>query len=223
MLKKLIGYRAGWFVFLFLLIGVYSASIVQAAEQPNWRISMDVDYLGVGNQNSTLKNEAGNCFAVGGAKNCSISANSAGAEGVRIKLSNEHAGINMGPSVGYLNGGPGVGNQVVRWSNAGNIIAVTTTANTLRFLEEANKILPLTNSFSARLGAGLGVAVESETTTESGSTNGFAENLSLGWLTWEFSPAVVYKSVSLGARYVGFARGGQIPWNTFGAFFGVDF
>ena len=125
--------------------------------------------------------------------------------------------------MGYLNGGPGVGNQEVRWSGIGNIAAIATSANTLRFLEEAAKTLPLTNSFSVHLGAGLGIAVENETTSASGSTNGFAQNLSLGWLTWELSPAIVYKTVSLGIRYVGFARGGQVPWNTYGAFFGIDF
>lgn len=182
---------------------------------------MDVDFLGVGNGNSTLINVSDTCGQF--PERCSISSKSAGAEGIRIKLSNEHAGINLGPSVGYLNGGPGVGNQEVHWSGIGNLVAIATNANTLRFLEEASKKLPLTNSFSARMGAGLGIAVENKTTYASGTTNGFANTLSLGWVTWELSPAIVYNTIRLGIRYVGFSRSGQIPWNTYGAFFGVDF
>ena len=221
--------------FVFLLAGGGFGSIVQAGgmEQSNWRLSIDVDYLGVGNANSTLPNSSNICAKLiaqngGGGGPCSVTTRAYGAEGLRLKALHEYEGIEVGPSIGYLNGGPGVGVTTVRGTGAPIQMSVFSSANTMRFLGELRKKWPLSESLGARMGAGVGVAVENKTLNSTGST--IASNVSvysgyssMGWLTWEFSPAVVYKSISLGVRYVGFARGSAVPWNTFGGFFGVDF
>lgn len=222
--------------FVLLLVGCGFISTAQSGEnreQPNWRLSIDVDYLAKGNADSTLPSSSNICAnllrqngGVGGP--CSTTARSYGAEGLRIKAMRERTGIEVGPSIGYLNGGPGVGTINVRATTAPRQATVTSSANTMRFLGEARNTWSLSKSVRARMGTGLGIAVENTTLSNSGFgtdsyISGYSDYSSLGWFTWELSPALVYKDISLGVRYVGFARGGQVPWNTCGAFFGVDF
>ncbi|MBI4376555.1 MAG: hypothetical protein HY549_08910 [Elusimicrobia bacterium] len=195
-----------------------------------WHISVQGDYMGVGNADSTIDtSNVCHPFMISlSATSCSVSTKGYGAEGFRIGLFHGYnSGTQFGPSVGYLNGGPGVGTANFQFGGSPTKIGVLSDADTMRFLGEARQTWLLSGSLGVRIGAGVGIAVEKRTrnyTCTNASCGPFAlpDYSSLGWLTWEISPAMVYRSINLGLRYVGFSRGTQKPWNTIGAFFGID-
>lgn len=204
------------------------------ARSRKWNLSFSADYLGPGNGKANLTPTA-DIFArlQKGYPTASFSASAkaVGAEGFRVAFFRAYKGIEIGPSFSYLNGGPGTGNTTILGiypSEPGPFskVVVTENVNALRLMLETRKTGPLFSGISGRIGAGVGAAVVNKTTTAT-ERNGFdayfGHYTSFGWLTWELSPALLYKDVSLGLRYVGFGRGGKVPWNTLGAFFGVDF
>jgi len=202
------------------------------SESANWHLSLDFDYLAVGNGNSGLRPIADSiCTHPNYIGSCTDSTTTASsASGFRASAFHKYAEMEMGPSVGVLNGGPGAGNITLLGPN-GATLNYGTSANTVRFLGEVHKTWGFAENFSVRIGAGLGLATVNRVnscynggTLNFGCTKTGVPNYSnMGWLTWELSPALVYRNMSLGVRYVGFGRGGQIPWNTPGAFLGVDF
>ncbi|MBU6142172.1 hypothetical protein KGO95_03620 [Patescibacteria group bacterium] len=140
-------------------------------------------------------------------------------------------GIMVGPSLGYLYGGPDVSGKIDTTSTSPGGPGSSTnkaTNNTFRILGEVHKEIAISGPWSADLEAGLGMAVDAETDSCSatGTSVGKApcsKGPTNGWMTWELSPAIAYKMVSVGVRYAGFARGGFVPWNTFGAFVGARY
>jgi len=209
----------------------------------SWRLFLGFDYLGTGNATKNTQDGLGPvCNASlaydnangGTATSCSASATVFGAEGFRIgAFHNYTEGVDIGASIGYLNGGPqGVGSGNISLNdNAGANFAAHDS--TVRLLGEARKTWNLPyDGLALRLGAGLGLAVDNQTIDCSPTRQsvagacgdaGLPAEASYGWLTWELSPAVVYKNFSLGLRYVGFGRSKLTPWNTFGGFLGLDF
>ena len=198
-----------------------------------WRFFGGVDYLAAANADSTLTRSSDICQKLiaqngGTGSSCSASSKAYGAEGFRVELFRKDSGIELGASVGYLAGGPGVGTKEVRINGAPRKGAVTSSASTLRLLSAGRRTWNISGPLSLRMGAGLGVAVVNRTSSAVGfdasAGTFYAPGYSkLGWLTWELSPALVYRGISLGCRYAGFARGGQMPWNSYGAFIGFDF
>ncbi|MHB2025264.1 MAG: hypothetical protein ACYCPQ_01295 [Elusimicrobiota bacterium] len=212
-------------------------------ETRDWHLFLGFDYLGTGNATKNTQNGLGPvCQAAlaydklngGTATSCSDSATVFGAEGFRIGAFRSYReGMDIGASVGYLNGGPqgvGSGNVSLNDNSGANIAA---RDSTVRLLGEARKTWNLAyEGLSLRLGAGLGLAIDNQSVdcspigqSVAGACGDFGSptETSFGWLTWELSPAVVYKNFSLGLRYVGFGRGGSVPWNTIGGFLGMDF
>ncbi|HVA67126.1 MAG TPA: hypothetical protein VNK24_09430 [Elusimicrobiota bacterium] len=208
-----------------------------------WRLFLGFDYLGTGNTAKNTRDGLGPvCNASlaydqahgGTATSCSDSATVFGAEGFRIGAFRDYSrSVDWGASIGYLNGGPqGVGSGSISLNdNAGANLAAHDS--TVRLLGEARKTWNLHyDGLALRLGAGLGIAVDNQTIDCSPTGQAVAgacgdagspSETSYGWLTWELSPALVYKDFSLGLRYVGFGRSKFTPWNTFGGFLGLDF
>ena len=230
-----------WIVLLCFLICNYPFLAAQTEQVPaqskKWNISFSADYLWPGNNKSNLTPTADICPIMDAGlgqpnSSCSNSVQPAGAAGLRVSFFRDYKGIELGPSIGYLSGGPGTGNEniLVSSSPTGNMYSklnISETADTMRFLMEARKTWPLFSGVFARVGGGIGMAVENKNVTSSdwntsGTKFGIPHYSSLGWLTWEFSPALIYKDIALGVRYVGFGRGGRTPWHTYGAFLGVD-
>jgi hypothetical protein len=194
-----------------------------------WRLVVGAEYLAAANNKSTLLDTAERCkemlrFNSGSGGPCSITSNAAGAQGLRASFFRSLQGFDLGFSGSYLTGGPGVGNTILRLA-VPSYGYIASSADTLRALGEARKTWPLWRALRTRLGAGAGVAVENQTISVMGVNSGasFAKHLSLGWLTWELSPALVVRNCSLGFRYTGFARGSHAPWHAMGGFFSIDF
>jgi len=232
--------RIGLFLLCLIVSGWMSLSA--QTEQTvsglkKWNVSYNADYLWPGNGKSNLYPSADVCArllmqASDPGYSCSVYAKASGAAGTRISFFRNYKGMEFGPSIGYLSGGPGRGNTDVLVSSPTNNVYfkldMAESVDTMCLMIETRKSWVSFSGIGARIGAGIGVAVVNKTIdasgwNASGAQFGIPHYTSLGWLTWEISPALLYKDISLGLRYVGFGRGGKIPWNTLGAFFGVDF
>ena len=197
------------------------------------RAFVEADYLAVGNGSAGLNAAKSSLCAAAlnnGFASCAGSPTAHAAGGFRVGYLQERFGMGIGGSIGYLYGGPGAGKA--SFTLPGDSLSYRAVDNTVRALVEARKTWRLLGGLGARVGAGLGAAVVTQTTTcsdatgalpNSGSLAGINAYSTLAWFTWEISPALVYRGVSLGVRAAGFARGAQTPWNTTGAFLGVDF
>ncbi|NNN07198.1 MAG: hypothetical protein HKL90_14995 [Elusimicrobia bacterium] len=200
----------------------------------SWSGFVNLDYLGVGSAAKgaqSVANAACQGVIALGAASCADSLTVNGAFGARVGVLHDYNGLQIGASAGYLYGGP-QGSGKLNLASAGGSVGTGSasqdaTDNTFRVLGQVRKVFPLSGSWSAQLGGGIGVAVDDQSYTCSASgglaCNSSGSSTTMGWMTWEISPAVAYKQYSLGARYVGFARGGYTPWNTFGAYLGLDF
>ena len=210
----------------------------EKAKSKKWHLSISPDYLFPGNAVSKFASikksicASGVYRGFGDPEYCVGSTRASGAGGFHITAFTAYRGIELGYGISYLNGGPGAGNINLRANNGGQL-DYGSIANTMRFLGEARKTWRLSDSIGTRMGVGLGLAVNNQmqncqnygsTLLPSCKTYLVTDNdySSLGWLTWEFSPALIYKDIALGVRYVGFGRGGRTPWHTYGAFLGVD-
>lgn len=202
-------------------------------ESRPWRVSIGSEYwagIGKGGLTSTEKSICAVALTQSFVTSCAGSTTGSGAGGFRVSLFKEQAGIELGPSAGYINGGPGAGKINLSAPNGG-VLNYGASANTARFLGEARKTWTFLGGWGFRMGTGLGMSVVNQVSSceDDGTLNltcsqaGAVKYSSLEWFTWELSPAVIYKDVALGLRYVGFGRSGQIPWNTVGAFFAIDF
>jgi hypothetical protein len=211
-----------------IVLGGFSLSAKAGQDSRDWKIFTDAEYLGIGNANALLSHTP-NCdqWATLGGSQCSISTKASGAEGFRAGFFQDFRGADIGVSIGYLDGGPDNGTTTLKLANP-NQVGIASRASTIRLLGEVRKTWNLTEALGLRLGTGVGIAAEHRTITNTCiniTCPQFAtpDDSNLGWITWEFSPALVYRKFSLGLRYVGFARGSAIPWNTLGGFLGVDF
>lgn len=215
-------FRLGLLAALLLLISTSVGAENVAAGR--WRPSFEAEYWGAGND--TPPSGSGVAQQAGGA--VFTLKTKKGAAGIRLGAMRDYSGLEMGPSLGYLSGGPEAGTTSTQVSGSNGQVGSVTNANTVRLLAAGRKTWMIQNELRLRIGAGLGMAVENQTTVYictrfSCPDSGVPDYSSLGWFTWELSPSIVYENVSLGMRYVGFARGSAVPWNTFGGFFGVDF
>jgi len=152
------------------------------------------------------------------------------AYGIRLKQMDNVGNFSFGPSLGVLYGGP--------YGNNGKLNFSTTPAGTLqaqshdttvRALVEGRQKIPINSDWAFGFGGGVGLAFDIATTdcTAGGALNGacssFPRSINLGFATWEIGPSIMYHDTNLAVRYVGFTRGGFLPWNTIGLSLGYDF
>ncbi len=206
----------------------FKPRLLRADDGATWHPFGALDYLGVGNAKQTAQETLNSmCSQLG--PSCGYSANVYGGYGARAGVFyGNSSDIQWGGSIGYLYGGPyGSGKGNISVTPTGNF-ADTITNNTLRLLAEAKKSFKINSDWKFNLGAGLGWAMDAESDNYSSSgslaANGSGTPTSqFGWATWEISPGFEYHHTQIGLRYVGFARGGSNPWNTYGAFLGYEF
>ncbi|MBI4345465.1 MAG: hypothetical protein HY553_01330 [Elusimicrobia bacterium] len=201
------------------VLAVTTAS-AQAETARGWKLQTAVDIYAPGNQEKHNRDAiADACDGVG--RGCSAKAETGGGGGARVGLRRHGRAWNYGGSVGYMAGGPNQGRFLV--SSGFGDLDLRNTNQTLRALAEAGKTWELSRNWSASLGAGVGWAASFE--RQSCSQTGFLTVIDIcsamgprsserGWATWEVSPTMHYKSAEFGLRYVGFARGRFLPWNT---------
>lgn len=205
---------------------VLAVAVPAAAEQArNWRVTTAVDIFAPGNLDKHNREaSAGACDDLGAG--CSLKVDGAGGGGARVGVRRQRGGWSYGPSLGYIAGGPSSGHW--RLKSALGDLDLKNSNQTLRALAEAGKIFSLGGRWSASLAGGVGWAASFERLScgQTGRLAAFDVCKSMGprsaehgWATWEVSPAIQYGSAEFSVRYVGFARGSYLPWNTvaFGA------
>ena len=197
----------------------------------SWHPFASIDYFGAGSAKNQVQNALNSdCqqAIANGLNPCAYAANVNGAEGGRFGAFRNMGGFDLGASLGYLYGGPG-GAGSGNFNVPGGTLSEQVTVNTARIIGEIRKTFALSDPWSARVGGGAGwaLAMENDFCLNSGALSGYCAgdngSANTGWITWEVSAAIAYKSASLGLRYAGFGRGGQAPWNTIGAFWEYDF
>jgi hypothetical protein len=204
---------------------------IESSNKSRWRKFVAIDYFPSGNVGPIQKEGAAICETISGTiPNCGASQTSPSAFGGRFGALYRFPGIELGPSLGYLYGGPTAGTSNISENGEGpGSASLKSTDNTVRLLLEAKHQFDLSGPWSFAVGAGVGGALvnESDTCSVAGSGSslcGAAPNGStMFWLTWELSPSILYKSWELGLRYAGFSKSGQLAWNTFGLFAGYNF
>ncbi len=211
-----------------LVLGIcLKPAILRADDTGTWHPFGALDYLGIGNSKQTAQETLNSMCS--GLSSCGYSANVYGGYGARAGIFyGDNSGIQWGGSIGYLYGGPDVSAKGNISMSPTGAFADTITNNTLRLLAEAKKSFKINSDWRFNLGAGLGWAMDAE--NDNYSSSGSLASLgsgtatsNFGWATWEISPGFEYHHTQIGLRYVGFARGGFNPWNTFGAFLGYEF
>lgn len=202
------------------------------AEKGGWLIQSSVDYFAPGNAAKQVRKAAEDgCRSAiaAGAASCAYSSTTQGAFGGRVGVMYVSEGFSFGPSLGYLYGGPNLSGKYSVTTTPAGTYELKQTNHTFRFLFEGQQDFELTESWSALLGTGLGIAVDSNkiTCTDGGALAtecvGVARKKNFGWATWEVSPGVAYKSLTFNLRFAGFARKHEVPWNTFGVSLGGRF
>jgi hypothetical protein len=149
--------------------------------------------------------------------------------GARMGAHYRSGGAYLGPTLGFLLGGPTAGKLTVATTPAGSLTRKTTDG-TGRLLLEFGGDLALGDLWAIGLGAGVGAALvtEKNTCSDSGAlagtcaSAGFNSSGSKTWETWELGPSAQYRSVRFGFRYIGFGRKKNSPWSTFGLFVGYS-
>jgi len=216
-----------------LILGA-GAAPARADDSDGWHLAAALDVLTPGNASKHRLNAAKAACAAqvaGGAASCAGTASTAAALGARVGAYRQWGGAYAGPTASFLYGGPSAGKTTMTEVPAGTL-SQKTTEDSGRFLLEFGRMIPLGEVWVLGLGAGMGAAVvlQKRTCVETGSLSGacaapgFAPGTSkMGWATWELSPAVMYKSLEFGFRYVGFGRKKQAAWGAFGVFFGGRF
>jgi hypothetical protein len=204
----------------------FNPALLRADDTGTWHPFANLDYFGVGDAKQHAQDALNaDCSQFAGP----CSANVYGAEGLRVGMFRNMGGFDLGGSLGYLYGGPSISYKGTINDGTSGTGALSSTVNTIRLLAEARKTFSLSGPWSARIGAGAGWALDMEndscsaTGTVACTAGNGTSTANNGWLTWEISPSIAYNNYSLGLRYVGFARGGDVPWNTFGAFLGYEF
>jgi hypothetical protein len=211
-----------------------SAPAARADDAEGWHLAAALDVLTPGNAAKHELNAAKSLCAAplaGGAASCAATVKTSPSFGIRVGTYRQSGGFYVGPSLGYLVGGPTAGKTTLTTVPAGSL-ARKSVEGTGRALLQFGVMFPLGDVWAVTLGAGAGAAlvIKKETCADSGTlagtcaASGFSTTTKKnGWATWELSPSVLYRSVEFGFRYVGFGRKKQLPWNTFGVFVGGRF
>ena len=220
------------FRIIVLLPGLLLASIPLRAEDiATWEPTVNIDAFASGNlgkHNQATANAFCSTFIGVGATNCSSPVTNYGAYGARFGLMRQSEDWSFGPSAGYLYGGPATGKVDVTITPTGEVV-LKDTNNTFRLLAEGARRFALNDDWALTVGTGLGWSLVNEhlTCNASGALAtacaGVGKTTNTGWITWEVTPSVWFKSWQFGVRYAGFARGRYLPWNTFGGTFGYRF
>lgn len=180
---------------------------------------------------------------------CGASGSAHGAYGVRAAWPYRFSsGWQIGPSLGYLYGGPsagkisyagvypvfGPGSEVFREGS------VTSTNHTVRLLLEGGKKFAAEGPWAGAITAGVGGALVNQrldcaaggnicrsrpfarlASSNSGEVNTF-------WFAWELTPSIFYKSWEFGVRHAQFypvnvPAYSAMPWRVFGGTLGYHF
>lgn len=212
-----------------MILGAFAAP-VRADDLDGWHFSAALDALTAGNAGKHNL-AAGKSFCgaqvAAGATSCSASVKTSMPFGGRLGVYYQAGRAYLGPTVGYLSGGPTAGKETVSTIPLGSLVRKTTNG-TGRLLLEFGAKFALNDYWALGLGAGAGAALVSEknTCTDSGAlagtcaASGIKSSVNKTWATWELSPSVQYRSVEFGFRYVGFERKKNLPWSTYGLFVG---
>ena len=221
--------RWGW---MAVLAAAFPVCVAAQGDSQGWHPTASLDFLAPGNmvkQTEDTLNGICQTLIGNGATSCAYNASVDGAYGGRVGAyyGDPKAG-EIGFSLGYLYGGPqGAGKGTIAVTPTGNF-STTITDNTVRLLLQLKRNIPINDDWRFMLGGGVGWAGDSNQAnySSSGSIASLGSGIITtkeGWGTWEFSPAIAYGALKIGARYVGFARGGFAPWNTYGGFIGFGF
>lgn len=218
--------RRKWVVSSFAALSLVCClfSAVQAKEG-GIKPFASFDYYGVGNLAGHNSDDGDlqciDAIANGGVTACSHEEKDRGSMGLRGGVMFDLFGMEVGPSVGYLHGGPTKRDANYRVTPAGSS-RERTRNDSYRFLAEARKQFPIGDSgLAVAANAGLGMAFTKEQThcSDGGSLAGNAcgpySDPTLGYATWEFGPAVLFKGAEFALKYVGFSRGGISAWTTY--------
>jgi hypothetical protein len=214
-----------------LLVGLSSPA--RAGDSDGWRLAVAADYLSVGNSRKHADAAAHRvCEAplAAGALSCAGTAKASGAFGGRVGGLYHTGAFYVGPTVGVLSGGPTAGEVSATTVPPGSTDRKRTEV-TGRALVEFGARTALSDSWVAGVGAGLGMALVSESAvcSDAGAlrgtcaASGFPFTAKRGWATWELGPFVEYRSLDFGFRFVGFGRGSYTPWTALGVFLGGRF
>lgn len=205
---------------------------VRADDLDGWHFTSALDILTVGNLGKhelAAGQKFCNAQVAAGATSCSGTAKTSGAFGGRLGAHYRSGHAYLGPTIGFLSGGPTAGKLSVATIPAGTLTRKT-AETTGRFLLEFGSDVALNDYWALGIAAGVGAALVSEknTCSDSGTlagtcaSSGYTSSVSRGWETWELGPSVQYRSLQFGFRYIGFARKKYAPWSTFGLFVGYS-
>lgn len=185
--------------------------------EEGWERAVAVDFLAVGNAPGRNRDYATRaCASLAG---CSSSVESSGAFGVRTRFFEDDVDTRKGVSVGYLFGGPTAGKLQAR-TPGGGALDKSTANHTFRLLGELSRVFELNDRWEASLGGAGGSAMVAEAVSCSDSlqlTGGCGKRGTIwGYYTWELAATIGYRRLEAAVRYAGFARGGFVPWHTYG-------
>lgn len=197
-----------------------------------WHPFVSLDLVAAGNSKTHADSDVTatcNTVIASGGTGCSASETVYGAIGPRVGAFYSQPDVDLGGSFSYWRGGPGQSKNSLTVAAPAGSASADVNDNTFRFLAEAKKTLAGTDNAHLSINAGLGLAVVDESVdncSASGSLTAICSQVgspTLGWATWELGPSVWVHHFTAAFRYVGFARGGNLPWNTFGLSLGYEF